>query len=86
MSCRVLKRGVERMLLAELADWARARGARELRSRFVATGRNELVRRLFDELGFERVAEAETETQYAVPLDRLEPLPHHIAVDRGEND
>jgi predicted enzyme involved in methoxymalonyl-ACP biosynthesis len=82
MSCRVLKRGVERLLLCELADWAARQGARELRGRFLPTGRNELVRGLFDELGFERSGESEKETGYRLPLDRLTRLPHFIAIDR----
>jgi FkbH-like protein len=82
MSCRVLKRGVERMLLRELVDWAAAHGLRELRGRFVATGRNELVRGLLDELGFERANESENETSYRLSLDGFTELPHFIEVQR----
>lgn len=82
MSCRVLKRGVERMLLGELADWASGHGATELRGRFIPTGRNELVRGMFDELGFERSGESETETRYCLPLAGFMRVPHFIAVER----
>jgi FkbH-like protein len=85
MSCRVLKRGVERMLLGELVAWASAHGVRELRGRFVPTGRNELVRALFDELGFERSSESENETHYRLPLDRFTPLAHFIEIQREAN-
>jgi FkbH-like protein len=82
MSCRVLKRGVERMLLGELVDWALARGASELRGRFVPTGRNELVRALFDELGFERTTESEDETRYRLLLGGFTQPSHFIEVQR----
>jgi FkbH-like protein len=82
MSCRVLKRGVEKMLLGELVDWAVAHGARELRGRFVPTGRNELVRGLFDELGFERSSESESETHYRLSLDGFTQPAHFIEVER----
>lgn len=81
MSCRVLKRGVERMLLAELARAADAAGVTELRARFVPTGRNELVRGLLDELGFNRVRETAEETRYVLPLAGFERPAHFIHVD-----
>jgi FkbH-like protein len=83
MSCRVLKRGVERMLLGELAEWAIANGARELHGRFRPTGKNELVREMFDELGFERVLESESEVRYRLRLTGFTPPAHHITVQRG---
>jgi FkbH-like protein len=83
MSCRVLKRGVERLLLGALGEWAIARGACELRGRFIPTGKNELVRRMFDELGFERVRQSECEVLYRLPLAGFEPPPHYIAIEKG---
>jgi FkbH-like protein len=82
MSCRVLKRGVERMLLGSVVDWAMSQGARELQGRFVPTGRNDLVRTLFDELGFERVAESQEQTSYRLPLERFTPLPSFIEIEQ----
>jgi len=84
MSCRVLKRGVERMLLCRLVDWAHARGVSELRARFLATGRNELVRNLLDDLGFERCAESEQGTSYRLGLANFESPQHFITVEREE--
>jgi FkbH-like protein len=84
MSCRVLKRGVERMLLGELAEWAMAQGASELQGRFIPTGRNELVRGLFEELGFERTGESDAETRYRLLLDGFTPPSHFIDVHREE--
>lgn len=52
MSCRVLGRGVEQAVLAEIARNARAAGANVLRGTFVPSGRNELVRGHYAKLGF----------------------------------
>jgi FkbH-like protein len=84
MSCRVLKRGVERMLLGHLVEWARARGARELRGRFLPTGRNELVRNLLDELGFERCSESDEAISYRLGLASFESPQHFISTGRLE--
>lgn len=83
MSCRVLKRGVEHMLVGELAALARERGLTRLRARFVATGRNELVRSLLDELGFTRERESQAEVAYSLDLGGFEAPRHFISVVRG---
>jgi FkbH-like protein len=58
MSCRVLGRGVERMVLRELIARARACGIARLTGYFIPTGRNELVRDHYASLGFRPDGEA----------------------------
>jgi len=57
MSCRVLGRGVEQMVLREIAQHARARGARRLVGVFIPTERNGMVRDHYAKLAFRKVAE-----------------------------
>jgi FkbH-like protein len=52
MSCRVIGRGVETALLAHICEEARRAGATRLVGRYLPTGRNELVSRLFEQHGF----------------------------------
>jgi FkbH-like protein len=52
MSCRVLQRGVERMLLNNIVACALSRGLRRIRGEFVATTKNGLVRDHYRRLGF----------------------------------
>jgi len=52
MSCRVLGRGVEALVVAHLADAARARGAARLEGAFVPGPRNQQVANLYPRLGF----------------------------------
>jgi len=85
MSCRVLKRGVERFLRNELVARARGRGLEQIRGVFIPTGRNELVRDLYAELGFERVEEGPEGIEYRLELRSAEPLEHFVSCASGED-
>ena len=52
MSCRVLGRRVEQMVLREILDQARARGMQRLVATYIPSGRNQLVREHYAKLGF----------------------------------
>lgn len=52
MSCRVIGRGLETLLIEELAAVARDRGLGRIRGHYVPTDRNGLVARLWDDHGF----------------------------------
>lgn len=52
MSCRVLGRGVEQMVLHEILRHAQAKGARTLVGRFIPTARNGIVEQHYEKLGF----------------------------------
>lgn len=57
MSCRVLGRKVERMVLREILEHARAAGIRKLIGTYRPTGRNQLVADHYRKLGFNMVRE-----------------------------
>jgi FkbH-like protein len=57
MSCRVLKRGVEDFLLANLVKTARSAGLRAIRGEYIPTPKNDLVRQHYPRLGFTPVGE-----------------------------
>ncbi|WP_174274569.1 HAD-IIIC family phosphatase [Sphingomonas bacterium] len=56
MSCRVLGRGVEQAVLAEIAAAARAEGAAALIGHYLPTKKNGLVAEHFAKLGFAQIA------------------------------
>jgi predicted enzyme involved in methoxymalonyl-ACP biosynthesis len=56
MSCRVLGRGVEAMVLRELIEIARSRGRKRLVGVYRATERNGMVKDHYLKLGFEPLA------------------------------
>jgi FkbH-like protein len=57
MSCRVLGRKVENLVLNEIIKHARAAGVRRLTGAYRPTSRNELVKDHYAKLGFTKVAE-----------------------------
>ncbi len=57
MSCRVLGRRVEQMVLREILHHARARGIVRVIGRYLPTERNGMVREHYPNLGFELVAD-----------------------------
>lgn len=81
MSCRVLKRGVERLLLEVAVSAARERGLRAIAGCYVPTSKNRLVEGLYSELGFERVEHDQPGTAWKLELDRFVPLPHFIELE-----
>jgi len=83
MSCRVLGRGVEQMVLREILHHAKARGVKRLLGRYFPTERNGLVREHFKKLGFELVAQDESEnTTWQLETDvEIDPAP--MAVNRS---
>jgi FkbH-like protein len=54
MSCRVLGRKVENVVLQEIVDRARELGLRELIGKYIPTDRNGLVAQHYEKLGFEK--------------------------------
>ena len=60
MSCRVLGRKVERMVLREILEHARAAGIRKLIGTYRPTERNKLVVDHYGKLGFNKVREEES--------------------------
>ena len=57
LSCRVLARGIEDVVLAACAARSRARGSHELIGMFAPTARNGQVSRFYQDRGFETVGE-----------------------------
>jgi FkbH-like protein len=86
MSCRVLGRRVEQMVLREILYHARARGIRRLIGRYVPTARNGMVADHYEALGFRRLGgDALGETTWDIETSvEIEPAP--MDVDRSGFD
>jgi FkbH-like protein len=80
MSCRVLGRGVERMVLRELLQHAKQRGIDRLIGIYRPTERNAMVRDHYQGLGFRRISEAPNkETVWELGIDaRVEEAPMRV--------
>lgn len=67
MSCRVLRRDVEKFMLDCLVAAAREAGVRRIRGEYIRTAKNGLVADLFPSLGFETVPAAPASAETALP-------------------
>jgi FkbH-like protein len=82
MSCRVLGRKVEQMVLREILSHARAAGIHKLIGIYRPTDRNKLVVDHYSKLGFIQVAEDESgQTRWELPVEdtQVESAPMRVA-------
>jgi len=89
MSCRVLKRRVEQMVLRELVEAARRHGKKRLIGVYIPTERNALVVEHYAELGFTQVETDATDGRTVWELDTATEVPEapmtvHRAAQRAE--
>ncbi|OFV93313.1 MAG: hypothetical protein A3H95_05880 [Acidobacteria bacterium RIFCSPLOWO2_02_FULL_64_15] len=57
MSCRVIGRGIEQLMLAFIADLSRTKGARRLVGEFIATAKNQPAEGIYEKGGLKKVSE-----------------------------
>ncbi len=83
MSCRVLGRGVERMVLRELIEHARSANVKRLIGVYVPTARNAMVADHYAKLGFTPLhADPDGRTQWELATSaEIEPAP--MTIDRS---
>jgi len=86
LSCRVIGRGAEAVLVNKVATMARARGAHKLIGEFISSERNAQVSDLYTRLGFAPAGEQDGARRWTWTLeDGTPPVPDWIAVvDRDE--
>ena len=80
MSCRVLKRDVELLMLDELADAAREAGATMLRGYYFRTPKNNMVCGHYEKLGFVRDGGTGDASEWLLSLGSYRPRNVHIRV------
>jgi len=82
MSCRVLKRGVEKLVCNDLVSRARAMGLARIRGTYLPTARNGLVKKHYASLGFRLVEEREDgATSWVLDVAGYEPFDVPIQVE-----
>jgi FkbH-like protein len=78
MSCRVLKRQVEELVLNELARLAQASGCSRLVGMYLPTAKNEMVRDHYPRMGFSPRSITPECAEYFLELDSFRPRPTKI--------
>ena len=84
MSCRVIGRELERVVINEMIERARRRGCTEVRGWYLPTERNALVANLYSRAGFELVdSQADGATLWQRAVDRTNDQIDFIKVERS---
>lgn len=84
MSCRVLGRRVEHMVLQEILHHAKAAGVRRLVGEWRPSGRNDMVRDHYGKLGFAQAGEGpDGSTLWTLPTDHEAPKPRMTVIRSG---
>ncbi len=82
MSCRVLKRQVEELVLNEVARLASLRGCDRLEGVYLPTAKNEMVRDFYARMGFALVSEDAQRRQFELGLETFQPVATKIKITR----
>lgn len=86
MSCRVLKRGVERLLANHIFEQAKSLNIRLVRGVYIPTAKNKMVEKLFEELGFRSAGEGDNGAEYwEMQVKDYEPEPVQISMGADED-
>jgi FkbH-like protein len=78
MSCRVLKKGVEKLALNEIIHDAACRGVRQIRGEYIPTAKNGLVKDHYLNLGFSDAGNG----QWTLDVAAYKPHEHFIALNK----
>lgn len=80
LSCRVMGRGIERAFLVRLLEGAAERGCREARARFRDTGRNRMMRALYQMMGLRDAGAPEGGScrEFHADLTSIQPAPEWV--------
>lgn len=77
MSCRVLKRGMEKFVLNAIVEYSRLNDFKRIVGEYLPTLKNGMVEQHYPNLGFERIEGAET-AQYMLDVEKYKDLECYI--------
>ncbi len=76
MSCRVMGRNIEKVMMADLIDEAIKEKSENISGEYISTKKNEMARELYQKLGFSRLDENKYElnklVKNTIPVDNIE--------------
>lgn len=78
MSCRVLKRGVESLIMNFLFNECHRRGLNGVRGEYIGTAKNALVKDFYTQFGFSLTDDGEKKTKWYLPRSEYEMRPIFI--------
>lgn len=84
MSCRVLKRGLENVMMNELISRAKEIHINRVIGYYFATDKNAMVKRFYDDMGFSLIKENEDGSSWKLNVDEFIKMPTQIQVIKGD--
>lgn len=75
MSCRVLKRGVEDLIMDAIAGIAHEIGCKQIVGEYIRTERNSMVSDFYDSYGFEKTSDAGERKEYSIAVNEYKKHP-----------
>lgn len=84
MSCRVLKRGIEKLVMNSIIDDARKRNANVITGEWLPTAKNSLVKDLLDDFGFTAEEVKGGAKKYTIKVNNTKPYTHKIGEMKNE--
>lgn len=82
MSCRVLKRQVEELVLNELVRLARIRNCKIITGIYLPTAKNEMVRDFYTRMGFTLKTENVNRREFDLAIEAFKTIPTKIDISR----
>lgn len=86
MSCRVLKRQMEHVVLNELMARAAQLKCGKVKGLYIPTSKNQMVKDFYTNMGFAVTSSETDQTEYELITSEFEPFSTKISVIRGSND
>lgn len=82
MSCRVLKRGLEDVMMNAVIEKARQNGITAVIGHYYPTAKNAMVKNFYKDMGFTKIAENEDgSSEWSMPVSNYIPKDVHILVN-----
>jgi FkbH-like protein len=73
MSCRIIGRNIEKVILNNVLEWLKQNGIKEVKSEFIPTKKNMQVRNFYNQFGFKVISEIDDHIRYSINTDDFIP-------------
>ena len=82
MSCRVLKRGMERFIMNQIVETAQKNGYESIKAEYIPTEKNAMVEKIYSEFGFTET----TKNMYSLEIQNYNMKPTYITKIKGDKN
>ncbi len=81
MSCRVIKRDMEKAMMDQLVEQAKKKGIKTIWGKWVASKKNKMVENLYQDLGFSYQSGDQKQANWKLEIDSYHKLNNHIKIE-----